>query len=297
MSPAPAMQFPPGFSPEPGGFWIAGVNLDYGGIDPGGGTSRRDQSAAAVCGASLVWVQELWAPGGAEDDVRASFRALADAAGLVPCALGHPRGAPGLRTGIMIDPGVFEVQGTRDMLPLTRDAPFWAEADLRIRATGEEVTAYSHHGPATDPVMQLSEGSRLGTRIARRQRTAYVQADWNCYSPADALAHEDIAALPRHLWVSRVRRDAAGNLTANCDVHEALDLAGLTDPVPGLPPERRDPPHRTGTGSGQLGVIDRLYVYPPAAVCTVRFYWQVINPGSDHQVVWFYIVPAASSAR
>jgi hypothetical protein len=269
---------------------VASVNLLNGGVGGSGGSDRRGQSAAALRDwqPHLVLVQELFAPG--EELVRGHFRALANAAGMEPCALGLPRGSRRLRTGIMADTSVLEVLD--DGPPPGRDAPYWAEATVRARATGTVLHVASVHAPATTAAGQLAEAQRLATRTARRGQPAIAGGDWNCYTPADGLTEDELAALPPHLRPSRTR-GAGGSLTANYDVHDTLASAGLSDPVPELPPDRRDPPWPPGTGSHPKARIDRFYLWPgqepPAAV---RCYHQKPNPGSDHQMIMICLDPA-----
>ena len=262
---------------------VASANLRDGGLGPDGSTTPREQTAAALRDwqPHLVLVQELHAPG--EELVRRHWRALANATGLEPCAIGLPRGSRRLRTGILADTRVLEVLD--DGPAPFPDAPFWAEAVVRVRATGTVLHVSSVHAPATTAAGQLAEAQRLATRTAQRGELAVVGGDWNCYTPADALTQDDLAALPPHLRPSRTR-EAGGTLTANYDVHSTLTSVGLADPVPGLPSECREPPQPPGTGSHPKARIDRFYLWPGnsllPAVCT---YHQKPNPGSDHQMI------------
>jgi hypothetical protein len=105
---------------------VASANLRDGGLGPDGSTVPREQTAAALRDwqPHLVLVQELHAAG--EELVRRHWRALANATGLEPCAIGLPRGSRRLRTGILADTSVLEIlDDGRAPFP---DAPFWAEA-------------------------------------------------------------------------------------------------------------------------------------------------------------------------
>jgi endonuclease/exonuclease/phosphatase family metal-dependent hydrolase len=262
---------------------VASANLRDGGLGPDGSTAPREQTAAALRDwqPHLVLVQELHAPG--EELVRRHWRALANATGLEPCAIGLPRGSRRLRTGILADTSVLEILD--DGPAPFPDAPFWAEAVVRVRATGTVLHVSSVHAPATTAAGQLAEAQRLATRTAQRGEVAVAGGDWNCYTPADALTQDDLAALPPHLRPARTR-EAGGTLTANYDVHSTLTSVGLADPVPGLPSERREPPHPPGTGSHPKARIDRFYLWPGNSLLpAVRSYHQKPNPGSDHQMI------------
>ena len=55
-------------------------------------------------------------------------------------------------------------------------------------------------------------------------------------------------------------------------MHDTLCDVGMADPVPALPPDRRDPPEPPGTGSHPRARIDRFYLWPademlPAVRC------------------------------
>jgi hypothetical protein len=271
---------------------VASVNLLDGGVDPDGTTARREQSAAALRDwrPHLILAQELYAPG--EDLVRRHFRALANATGLEPCALGLPRGSRRLRTGILADTATVEILD--DGPPPAPDAPFWAEAVIRILATGTILNVASVHAPATTAAGQLCEAQRLATRTAQRRERAIIGGDWNCYTPDDALTGDDLAALSPHLRPSRMRQAGDGTLTASYDVHRTLTSVGLADPVPALPPGRRDPSRPPGTGSHPKARIDRFYLWPGEALLpAVRCYHQRPNPGSDHQIIMICLDPAA----
>jgi len=270
---------------------VASVNLLDGGVDPDGTTARREQAAAALRDwqPHLVLVQELYAPG--EELVRGHWRALANATGLEPCALGLPRGSRRLRTGILAATAALEILD--DGPPPGRDAPYWAEATVRIRDSGTILAIVSVHAPATTAAGQLAEAQRLATRAAQRGGITIAGGDWNCYTPADALTSDELAALPPHLRPSRTRQ-ADGTLTANHDVHDTLTSVGLADPVPVLPPGRRDPPRPPGTGSHPRARIDRFYIWPGAELLpAVRCYHQKPNPGSDHQMIMICLDLAA----
>jgi hypothetical protein len=187
---------------------ISSANLHDGGIGPGGTTARREQSAGALRDwqPHLVLVQELFAPG--EELVRRHFRALANATGLEPCALGLRRGSRPLRTGILADTTVLEILDEGP--PPGRDAPYWAEATVQHRATGTILSVASVHAPATSAAGQLAEAQRLATRTAQRGQLAIDRGDWNCYTPVlfayllcpfsfgrDVLAGGELRARPR----------------------------------------------------------------------------------------------------
>jgi hypothetical protein len=268
---------------------IASVNLLDGGLDPDGSDARLQQSAAALRNwePHMVLAQELHAPG--EELVRRQFRSLANALGLEPCALGQPRGSRRLRTGILADTSVVEV--IDDGPPPALDAPFWAEAIVRVRATGTVLSLASVHAPATTATGQGVEAERLATRTAQRGLLAVAGGDWNCYTPADGLTEEEVSSLPSHLRPARARI-TADRVTANYDVHYTLAAVGLTDPVPALPPDRREPPDPPGTGSHPRARIDRFYLWPPRQLPpAVRCYHQKPNPGSDHQIIMICLDP------
>lgn len=270
---------------------IASANLLDGGLSQDGTAARREQSAAALRGwqPHLVLIQELYAPG--EELVRRHFRALANATGMEPAALGLPRGSRRLRTGILA--GTRTVEILDDGPAPARDAPYWAEAAVRIRATGTVLHLTSVHAPATTAAGQLAEAERLATRTAQRGQLSIAGGDWNCYTPGDALTEDELSTLPPHLRPARMRQ-AGGRLTANYDVHDTLTMAGLADPVPGLPRDRRDPPDPPGTGSHPRARIDRFYLWPGKELLpAVRCYHQKPNPGSDHQMIMLCLDPAA----
>jgi hypothetical protein len=263
---------------------IASANLRDGGADPDGGIARLLQSAAALRDwqPHIVLVQELTAPG--EESVRRYFRALANAVGIEPAALGLPRGSKRLRCGILADTRTVEILD--DGPAPVRDAPFWAEAVIRIRGTELAMHVTSVHAPATTATGQLIEAERLATRTARRRQLSVAGGDWNCYTPDDAgsLTEDELSKLPEHLRPARMHK-AGGRLTANFDVHDTLCSVGMADPVPALPPDCRNPSHPQGTGSHPRARIDRFYLWPGEALSTVRRYYQKPNPGSDHQMI------------
>lgn len=270
---------------------IASANILDGGVSRDGTTARREQSAAALrdWAPHLILVQELYAPG--EELVREHFRALANAAGLEPVALGLPRGSRRLRTGILADTTMFEILD--DGPAPVPDAPFWAEALVKIRAAGTLLAITSVHAPATTAAGQRAEAERLATRIAQRGKLAITAGDFNCYTPDDALTGDELRKLPPHLRPARIHRDG-GQLSANYDVHETLTCVGMADPVPALPPDRRHPPHPPGTGSHPRARIDRFYLWPAGElISAVTCYHQKPNPGSDHQVLMICLDPAA----
>lgn len=259
---------------------VASVNLENGGLGEGG---RRRQASVAVLREMrphLVLVQELFAPG--EERVRREFRTLANALGMEPCALGQPRGSKRLRTGILADVSVLEIldDGPGSYL----DAPFWAQATVAVRESGTVLDIYSVHAPATTAAGQLAEAERLATRITdpARKVPAIAGGDWNCYSRHADLG--DLGALSPHLRPARMRRGLDGQLAANYDVHDVLTFAGLTDPVPLLPPDRREPPEPPGTGSHPVALIDEFFLWPGELLRAVCRYDQRPNEGSDHQV-------------
>lgn len=272
---------------------IAAINLEFGGVSDDGSAHRRDQSAEVLRNLDphLILVQELYAPG--EDQVRKHLRALANAVGMEPAALGQPRGSRRLRCGILADTRTVEILD--DGPPPGRDAPFWAEAVVRIRATGTALALTSVHGPATTAAGQLTEAQRLATRTAQRGALAVAGGDWNCYTPADALTADELAALPPHLHPSRTRRDH-GRITANYDVHDTLTSVGMTDPKPALAAARRHPASPPGTGSHPRAAIDRFYLWPAELIPAVTAYYQQPNPGSDHQVLMICLDVAALAA-
>jgi endonuclease/exonuclease/phosphatase family metal-dependent hydrolase len=275
---------------DDGTFRVISANLLDGGVGADGGAARREQSAAALreWRPHVVLLQELCAPG--EEQVRRNFRTLANATGMEPVALGLPRGSKRLRTAILADTSVAEVLD--DGPPPGHDAPFWAEAVIKIRATATVLAIASVHAPATTAAGQLAEAQRLATRTAQRGTPAVTGGDWNCYTPADGLTDDEIAVLPLHLRPSRTRV-AGGRLTANYDVHDTLTSVGLSDPVPALPPGRREPPCPPGTGSHPKARIDRFYTWPGAELLpAVRCYHQKPNPGSDHQMIMLCLDPA-----
>lgn len=283
-----------GISEDDGTFRIASVNLLDGGATPDGGTARLASSGAALRDwrPHLVLVQELCAPG--EDKVRRRYRALANMVGMEPAALSPPRGSKRQRCGILADTSVVEVLD--DGPPPGPGAPFWAEALTRIRATGTLLAATSVHAPATTALGQLGDAQRLATRTAQRGALAITGGDWNCYTPADELTDEEIARLPPHLRPARTTR-AEGRLTASYAVHDTLCDVGMADPVPALPPDRRDPPEPPGTGSHPRARIDRFYLWPGSQLLpAVRCYHQKPNPGGDHQMLMICLDPAALAA-
>jgi hypothetical protein len=158
---------------DPGGagevFRAVSVNLLDGGLDPDSGAARRDQSAAALRDwqPHLVLIQELCAPG--EDTVRMHFRSLANAAGMEPAALGPPRGSRRQRCGILADTSAVEVLD--DGPPPGIDAPFWAEAVIRIRDTGTELAVTSVHAPETgkEPAVPQQPGMSRARRPDSRK--------------------------------------------------------------------------------------------------------------------------------
>lgn len=262
---------------------VASANLLDGGVDRDGSLVRRDQTVAELrdwC-PHVVLVQELYAPG--EEQVRCHLRAFANLLGLEPAALGPPRGSRRLRTAVLIDTGVCEVL---DDGPVpVRDAPYWAEATVLIRAIDTMVQLASVHAPATTAVGQLAEAQRLATRTAQRGVLALVGGDWNCYSPDDALTDDDLNDLPPHLRPARMRISQGERFAANYDVHCTLTSVGMIDPVPRLPADRRHPPHPPGTGSHPRARIDRFYVWPgDQMMAATGSYHQKPNPGSDHHL-------------
>jgi hypothetical protein len=261
---------------------VASANLLGGGTGLDTDGARRELSAAALRDwePHLVLVQELFAPG--EELVRGRWRALANAVGMEPAALGRPRGSRRLRTGILADTSVLEVLD--DGPAPFPDAPFWAEALVRVRATGTILHAVSVHAPATTAAGQLTEAERLATRTAQRGGLSLAGGDWNCFTSDDQLTADELARLPPHLRPARMRQ--AGGLTANYDVHGTLTSVGMADPVPALEPGRRDPPCPPGTGSHPRARIDRFYLWPgPQMLPAVRCYHQKPNAGSDHQLL------------
>lgn len=262
-------------------------NLEFGGLRNGG----RDHSARLLEGADLALVQELWAEDPDDEaSVWREFRELADLAGLAAAAIGQPRGEAKLRTGIMTNPDTFEV--VRSGPALSLETPYWTEITLRAR-NGTELDAYSIHAPASNAPGQLQEAGRLTSRIARHPRRAAVAGgDWNCYSSRDSFTPQQMEALPRHLWPSRLCWD--GNKpegspmtpAVNLDVEKTLLLGDLVDPVPLMPPGQvvlTDPP---GTGSEPVGIIDRMVMHS-WMVPAMLWHRQVDNPGADHKQLWY----------
>lgn len=269
---------------------IVSMNLLDGGVDPDGTAVRRDQSAALLNAwkPHLVLLQELCAP---EDRARRRFRALANATGLEPCAFGQPRGSKGQRCGILADTRTLAV--IDDGPPATRDAPFWAEAAVQVRADGTMLNVTSVHAPSTTGTGQLTEAERLATRTAQRGALAVAGGDWNCYTPDDQLTPDDLAGLEAHLLPARTL-PSGGRLAGNYRVHDVLTAVGMTDPVPELPPDLRDPPVPPGTGSAPGARIDRFYLWPGHDLLpAVRRYEQKPNPGSDHQAIMIALEIAA----
>lgn len=255
---------------------VASANINGGG----------SQSVAALRDwrPHLVFLQELRARG--DEEAREVLQALAGTLGMEQCALGLPRGDRQQRTAILADPSVLEVLD-HGPAPVP-DAPYWAEAVIRVRATGTDLYVVGEHAPATNAVGQLAGAQRLATRITRRGILAVAGGDWNCYSPADALTRAELLALPLHLRPARTRREGRfrPRLVANLDVHDTLTLVGLDDPVPFLAPDRRHPPEPPGTGSHPRARIDRFYLWPfKDLLAAVLCYHQKPNPGSDHQML------------
>jgi hypothetical protein len=271
---------------------LACANMLDGGLGSDGATIRRDQTVAALreWEPHLVLVQEMLAP--REDLLRRYWRALANAAGLEPVTLSLPRGSRQLRTGILADTAVIEILD--DGPAPVPDAPPWAEAHVRVRATGTELTITSVHAPATSATLQRAEAERLATRTAQRGRLAIVGGDWNSYTPDGFSEEEDLSGLPRHLRPARTRLLPTGRLAANYDVHDILTAIGCADPVPALPADRRDPPHPPGTGAHPRARIDRFALWPADQMLpAVTHYRQAPNPGSDHHMIMITLSVAA----
>jgi hypothetical protein len=206
---------------------IVGVNLLDGGVDDGPTFARRDLSVAALAGwrPHVVLVQELIAPG---LEHRRYLRSLAGELGMEPAALGLPRGSKRQRCAILADTTAVAVLD--DGPPDTRDAPYWAEAVLRVRATGTVLAVTSVHAPATTGAGQLAEAERLATRTVQRGVLAVAGGDWNSYTPSDGLTDDDLRDLPPHLRPSRMRALPGGGITGNYDVHDTLACAGPCPP-------------------------------------------------------------------
>jgi endonuclease/exonuclease/phosphatase family metal-dependent hydrolase len=269
---------------------VASVNMNYGGIDPDGSAGRWQALTGFVREQEpdVVLCQEMAAhkPSGLQRHLLDTARSL----GMTSAALGPP--APGAASGsehhtaVLVRPGL-EVTDTG---PATAYRPWdhvpWAEALLGVPGLPFPLRVYSVHLPHSSAIGQKHYVSKLASRVAARAEDgeqALAAGDWNCLAPGDAYTQEQLAAMPARVRPARLRLLPDGTWEPVLDVHQVLAAVGLADVAAGLPPERRDPPALTPTGTAG-GRVDRAYA-PLVIASAVTSCRQVRTPATDHAVL------------
>jgi endonuclease/exonuclease/phosphatase family metal-dependent hydrolase len=259
---------------------IATANLEEGGIDPDGNTSRwaRSVTALAAWEPDVVCVQEMAARRDPHQ-LRRHLWATAHALAMIPL-MGPEGGNSGNHTAILVRPQTAVI--TDEGPPPGTPDPAWCEALLRIPAAQASLRVYSVHLPPGSAADQRRHAEQLATRTAQRGELAIACGDWNCWAPADQITSQILAGMPLHLRPARMHLDSGGELTVRYDVHHTLTATGLADAAAALAPDRRDPPQLRPTGINGGGRVDRFYV--TSQLCgAVRSYRQRQGGGSDHE--------------
>ena len=271
---------------EGGVLRVASVNTNYGGIDADGSMDRWQALTGFIREQEpdVLLCQEMAAhkPSGVHWHLLDSARSLGMTAGaLGPLAPGAASGSEH-HTAVLVRPGL-EVT---DVGPAAAYRPWdhvpWAEALLGVPGLLFPLRVYSVHLPHSSAVWQLHYASKLASRIAARAEDgeqALAAGDWNCLAPGDAYTQEQLAAMPARVRPARLRLLPDGTWEPVLDVHQVLAAIGLTD-IASLPPEHRDPPDLTPTGTAG-GRVDRAYA-PPAIASAVTACRQVRTPATDH---------------
>ncbi len=266
---------------------VASVNTNYGGIDPDGSTDRWQALTGFIREQEpdVLLCQEMAAhkPSGVHRHLLDTARSL----GMTPAALGPP--APGAASGsehhtaVLVRPGL----DVTDAGPATAYRPWdhvpWAEALLGVPGLPFGLRVYSVHLPHSSDVWQKHYANKLASRIAARAEAgelALAAGDWNCLAPGDAYTQDQLAAMPARVRPARLRLLPDGTWEPVLDVHQVLAAIGLTDIAASLPPEHRDPPGLTPTGTAG-GRVDRAYA-PPVIASAVTACRQVRTPATDH---------------
>ena len=280
---------------------IVSANMQYGGIDPGGSRDRwrtlimflREQEP------DVLLCQEMQAdkPSGVHRHLQDTARSL----NMTAAALGPP--APGAASGsehhtaVLVRPRLEVIESGPAVAYRPWDHVPWAEALLDVPGLPNPVRFYSVHLPYSSDVWQRHLTDKLASRIAARAERgeqAFAAGDWNCLAPADNYTQAQLAAMPARVRPARIRLLPDGTLEPILDVHQVLAGIGLVDVAAGLPPERRDPPELSPTGTAG-GRVDRVYALR-AHASAVTAWRQVRTAGTDHDVLLFTISLAEAAA-
>ena len=265
---------------------IVSANVEEGGLDADGSSSRWERTMAALTAWSpdVVCVQEM----AARRDplrLRGHLWKTANTLSMFP-VLGSEGGISGNHPAILADPRTTAILEDGPPPRAPGHDPAWCEALLSLAPAGPTIRIYSVHLPPGSAAEQLMHAQRLANRIAQRGELAVAAGDWNCWSPADQLTASVLAGVPPHLLPARIRSRPGEPPAANYDVHDTLAGTGMVDAAPALDPTQRDPEDLTPTGINGGGRVDRIYVtgelWKSGAVLS---YAQKDGGGSDHHMI------------
>jgi hypothetical protein len=291
----------------PGELRIASANLQYGGIDPGGGTARLHQTLTALeeWQPHAVLLQEVtglppgpldspsWdmplaerdrlaarAAERAHDAARDHLRHIAGRLGM-RAVLGPP--VPGqwrrMHTAILIRAGNgIEIAGTGPppMAVPGAENPAWTQAAIQVPGISHLIDLYSVHLPARAAIRQRWQAEALASVIAQRGLLAHAAGDWNSIPRTDRPAPQQLTAMNPHLRPARMILDG-GPLRPDYGIDDLLTGTGLTDIAAHLDP---DALRATGPAGSR---VDRHCATREMARAAVA-YRQAATPGTDHHL-------------
>jgi hypothetical protein len=154
----------------------------------------------------------------------------------------------------------------------------WCKVAIEFDGLGELVHVYCLHLSARSRTAQLEPIETITNMVTAGDELAIVCGDFNGYPPEPMPTHEELAALPRHLQLTRCDETPDG-LVPNLRVWNELTRAGLLDVAATLPASARDPQELTATGRGGARV-DRCHAAARLAETAVSY--RQVKTGSDH---------------
>lgn len=265
------------------------ANLHYGGIDARTGDNtdlRRTIAALTDFEPTIVGLQEVDAPN--PRNLWSATHRIANALGMQP-VLG-PSAAMGAATGghtaILIrtaDTGIKII----DQWPHHGAAGLrlpWCNATVTIPGLPRPLEVYSVHLPARSSVDQLRHAQAICSYITEHDKDALVVGDMNSFARrGHTPTAEELAALPRHLRLSRMTLTADGSLAADYRVDDTFVLqAELVDLAAEIAERDGHPERLVQTGHGAAR-IDRCYGHRRWAIAAQS--WQQLKIGSDHDAI------------
>lgn len=267
---------------------IATANLQYGGVDPDGDTSRWQRSVEGLRRLSpdIVLVQEMSTP--RRQDLAARLWRTANFLEMTPVIGPQAPGvAPVSHQAILVATGA----GLRieDAGPPVAGAP-WCQAAVTVPGMTVPLGVYSVHLSARSGVEQLVQAQRLASVASQRgQEITVIGGDFNNLAPGCTHDEPFMARLPLHTRPARVRAliNPAGGLPWKLEpdytVHHELAAAGLVDIVARMDPASRDPRELCSTGAADRGRIDRFYADEETAKAAAGYVLDEADGASDHQ--------------